>query len=114
MHDTQTPNHPITDPLELAESWASRLQAGQLDEVMELYSPRAPLHTAGDVVVGTEAIREFWEGSRLLGGRSPERVVRANGVSVVQWSRPPGEAGVTTTELLIRHGHIVEQWVGHI
>jgi ribosome-associated translation inhibitor RaiA len=112
MHDTRPANHPPADPVQVAETWSALLEAGSLDELMELYGPRAPLHTARDVLVGPEAIREFWERSPLRNGPSPERVVQANGVGVVRWSVRPDEGTVVTTELLVRHGHIVEQWIG--
>jgi len=110
MHDTRPSS--VVDPLQVAELWATRLGTGSLDELMEMYSPKAPLHTAGGVIVGADAIREFWEGSPLLRGADPEKIVRANGVSVVRWSVPARNAAVASTELLIRHGRIVEQWMG--
>lgn len=110
MHDTRPSNH--TDPLLVAELWAQRLGEGSLDELMSLYSRSAPLHTAGEVVTGQEAIREFWEGSPLLRGPRPQRVVRANGMSVVRWDDAAAGTPTTTSELLIRNGRIVEQWIG--
>jgi ribosome-associated translation inhibitor RaiA len=96
---------------QIAERWASLLVDGRLDEMLTLYTTSAPLHVARDVFVGSDEIRRFWEGSALLGGGAPERISRANGVSVVRWPRADG--GVApATELLIRHGRIAEQWVG--
>ena len=110
MHDTRPSN--VADPLTVAEVWADRLGSGSLDDLMEMYGPKAPLHTALGIKVGHDAIREFWEGSPLLNGAGPERIVRANGVSVVRWSVPARNATVASTELLIRNGRIVEQWMG--
>lgn len=112
MHDTRPANHPPADPVQVAEMWAARLEAGSLEELMELYGPRTPLHTARDVMVGPDAIREFWERSPLLAGPGPERVLQANGMGVVRWSVRPDTGAVVTTEMLVRHGHIVEQWIG--
>jgi len=110
MHDTRPSN--VADPLAVAEIWATRLGSGSLDDLMEMYGPKAPLHTAIGIKVGRDSIREFWEGSPLLNGAEPEKIVRANGVSVVRWSVPARNATVASTELLIRGGRIVEQWMG--
>jgi ribosome-associated translation inhibitor RaiA len=96
---------------QVAEQWVSFLVDGDLDSLLSLYTGSAPLHVARDVIVGRDEIRDFWEASPLLGGAAPERVTRANGVSVVRWPRLDGGI-VPVTELLIRHGRIAEQWVG--
>ncbi len=97
---------------QVAQRWASLLVDGDLDDLLGLYSSTAPLHVARDVLVGHDEIRRFWEGSPLLGGVAPERITRANGVSVVRWPASGTSTAAPATELLIRHGRIAEQWVG--
>jgi ribosome-associated translation inhibitor RaiA/cold shock CspA family protein len=107
------------DPVAVAEWWAQNLAAGDLDEVLVLYSPEAALHLPGqsddDVLVGREQIRRHWHASPLLGG-PPAALIRGEGDDrvVMRWPAAIAGGDLAETRLQVRRGEIVEQWQGHV
>ncbi len=58
---------PARSPEEVHQLWFSTMNAGDLDAVMELYEPDATVvPQPGEVVTGTDAIREVMQGFLAL------------------------------------------------
>jgi ribosome-associated translation inhibitor RaiA len=101
-------------PMRVAHAWAERLADGDLDESLLVYAPDAALHTAGEVLVGPDAIRAHWAASPLLGGPRPAVVRGDEDVIVVSWDGLDDVGAPFVSRIRISHGEIAEQWHGRV
>lgn len=99
-------------PIPLVTEWTSLLARGELDDLMALYAPSASLHAEGETLVGSTAIRRYWERSPLLRGPAPSSIRGDDDAVRVEWDalEPGGET--VASRLVVRRGEIVEQRMG--
>lgn len=105
---------PSHSPKHVAGRWAAALASGDLDSVMNSYSPVATLHASAEVILGPGNIRRYWDGFVRLNGAEASVSGGANGLVTLTWPSA-GETGeAETSRLRIRHGKVTEQWVGDV
>lgn len=100
-------------PVQVVEQWARSLGDGDLEQAMQLYAPNAALHAGGRVLIGTRAIRGYWEISPLLGRASDPEITGTDGEFEVWWTSG-ADTATPVIRLRVAHGEIAEQHVADV
>lgn len=102
---------PAASPSDVAERWVSAVRAGDDERLGELYEVGAALHTADDVVLGQELIVASLVAQPTPSDADVQIDVGRQGVVTLTWNGAD-DSPDDSTRLRVRHGKIVEQWIG--
>ena len=99
-------------PVQVVSAWGQALAAGDLDDVLALYSPDALVRLDGVALGSHRHIRNSIQTLEVFAsGRSPS-VRGADNLIIARWDAPSAKDQALEVRSHVRHGLITEQWIG--
>lgn len=99
-------------PREVAHRWLQAMEGGDPEGATALYAPDAVLHTELGPLRGHRSIHDCLTGSPLLGWPPWIAEIHGDRVVLLRWRSPARQGPRGESRLRVRHGEIVEQWLG--
>ena len=98
-------------PVEVARAWARRMQSGDVDEALLLYSPDARIHTAGERVSGRSHLKAYLEASPMFGIDDDAEIRGDDDAVLVRWADEGSTHAGIEVRCRVEHGQLAEQWI---
>lgn len=115
--DTVTPavndRRSTSSPREVAQHWATAMSDRDVGALRDLYEVGAALHSAEAIVLGQEQVADALLAMAPMPDAEPTIETGGQGTTTLTWSLPDDDHAAST-RLRVRHGKIVEQWVGEL